>query len=175
MKEIKVDFKKFDYGKFEQDMLNFAEEIVDPHYAVAWIEDIGDAANYDSQDESERNYLDELQKDGKLLYFSFSDTNVGEPISCANGERYLLNADEFDQNEEDDDEYKSVHISYSDFGIGEGDTIGYLLKLNNGILTINSAYNFGGACTAPPPSITIEGCDIFDKPMEEYIRRYINN
>jgi len=90
-----------------------------------------------------------------MIYFAFSNTNIGEPINCADGKEYEIDED-------------------SDFWLGEADTVGYLLQYNNGDLIINSAVNAAGACTAPTPSLDIRlNCDVFDKPMEEFIQGFI--
>lgn len=135
-------------------MLKFAEEIMDPAYSVAWVRNSGDIPQYD-EDKDERDYLAELKEEGKMLYFTFSNTNVGDPINCADGKEYEIDED-------------------SDFCLGEADTVGYLIRYDNGDLIINSAVNASGACVAPPPSIDLEAdCDVFDEPMAKFIRKFI--
>ena len=135
-------------------MEEFAGEIMDVCYAFPWIEKLGDIPEFD-EDKEKRYYIFELKEEGKMLYFTFSNTNIGEPINCADGQEYEIDEE-------------------SDFYIGEGDTVGYLMYYKNGDLIINSAVDAAGACTAPPPSLDIElNCDVFDKPMEKFIQGFI--
>lgn len=155
MKEIIVPIEKFDFQRFEDKSIEFAKQVLDTDYAVAWVEKSGDIPEY------EINYLDrssllEALNQGKALFFMFTNTNTGDSINCVDGEGYEIDEE-------------------SDFCLGDADCVGYLLQIKNGVLTINSAVNSGGACTFPPPSLDIEiNCDVFDKPMEKFIKRFIN-
>jgi hypothetical protein len=154
MKEIIVPFEKFNFNGFVKEMLVFASEIMNPAYSVAWVYESGDFPEYD-EDKEDRDYITELKEEGKCLYFTFSNVNIGDPINCADGNEYEIDED-------------------SDFCIGDVDTVGYLLQYKDGDLIINSAINAGGACTAPPPSVDIVlDCDVFNEPMERFIRKFI--
>ena len=154
MEKIIIPFEKFKFKTFIEKMLEFAEEITDIIYAVPWVMESGDMPEYD-EDKMERNYLTELRQEKKCLYLAFSNTNTQEPINCADGKEYEL-----------EENYN--------FCLGEADTVGYLLKFENGYLIINSAVNAAGACIAPPPSIDIEQkCYAFDSPLQEFIKEFI--
>ena len=154
MKELRVSFEKFDFNGFVNEMYEFACEIMDPSYAVPWVNESGDIPEYD-EDKDDRDLLLELKAEGKQLYFTFSNVGIEESINCADGEEYEIDED-------------------SNFGLGEADTVGYLLKLYDGELIINSARNSAGGCMFPPPSIHIEeDCDVFDEPMEKFIKKFI--
>jgi len=154
METITIPFKQFRFNDFMRRMLEFSKEITDIAYAVPWVMDPGDIPEYD-EDNIGRNYLTELKEEKKYLYLAFSSTNIGEPIHCADKKEYEI-----------DDNFN--------FCLGEADTVGYLLKFENGDLIINSAINAAGACTAPPPSIDIEKkCYIFDNPIQKFISEFI--
>ncbi|MGV8984380.1 hypothetical protein [Clostridium sp.] len=154
MKEIQIPYKKFNITEFMEKMEVFTGEVMNVCYAFPWVEVSGDIPDFD-EDKEERDYISELKDEGKLLYFTFSNTNIGEPINCADGEEYEIDED-------------------SNFCLGDADTVGYLLQYKNGDLIINSAVNAAGACTATPPSLDIElNCDVVDKPMEEFIQGFI--
>jgi hypothetical protein len=154
MNEIRLSFEKFRFNEFVEKMLEFAGEVMDPAYAVPWVHGVGDIPEYD-EDKEERDFLTELKEEGKHLYFNFSNSNIGEPINCADGKEYEIDED-------------------SNFCLGEADSVGYLLQYQEGEIIINSALNAAGACVAPPPSIDLEkDCDVFDKPMEKFIKKFI--
>lgn len=154
MKEIRLSFEKFMFNEFVEKMFEFACEIMESSYAVPWVYKVGDIPEYD-EEKDERDYVTELKEEGKQLYFAFSNINIGDPINCADGKEYEIDEE-------------------SRFCLGDTDTVGYLLKYHDGELIINSAVNAGGACVAPPPSIDLEkDCDVFDKPMEKFIKKFI--
>lgn len=153
MKEIIVSIDKFNFNKFVERSIEFAEEIVSPGYAIACIENPGDMPEYEINYEN-KDELIRLINNGKSLFFMFSSNNIGEPINCANGEEY--------------------DIENSDICLGEADCVGFLIQKKEEVFVINSAINAGGGCPAPAPSVDIEiDCDIFDKPMEEFIKKFV--
>lgn len=95
--------------------------------------------------------------DGQRLYFPFSFTNIGEPIECADG-----NVVELDDK------------GNSEIGLGDSDTVGFLLKLEEDSFMIETAAHSGGCC-APPHGDYVEAgnCGEFDKPMEGFIGAFI--
>ena len=155
MKEIIVPIHKFDFKGFAAKSIEFAEQYIDPDYAVAWVDEPGDIPEY-VNDYENKDALLELLIEGKVLFIMFSDSNIGDSIACADSNEYVIDED-------------------SDFCLGDTDCVGYLLQSKDSVLTINSAINASGACTAPPPSVDIENdCDVFDKPLEDYIKKYID-
>jgi len=155
MKEVIINKDKFKFNDFTASILEFLKSWgmeVHPSYAIAMVEEPGDAPEY-GPEEGRNNFLDELSA-GNYLFFPFSTSNLDEPISCANGKAYKLDEE-------------------SDFVIGDIDCVGFLIKLDNGNFIINSAVNAGGACMAPPPSVDITDCDIFDKPMKNYLNNFM--
>ncbi|MGV8984381.1 hypothetical protein [Clostridium sp.] len=154
MNKISIRFDKFNFKVFVDDMVTFAAKIMDYDYLVAWVDREGGYPQYNDENQ-ERDYLTELKKEGKMLYFYFSDVNTEDPIKCADGCEYEIDR-------------------HSRFGLGHSDTVGYLLNYKEGELSINSAINFGESGPGPFPSINIrEDCDVFDEPMERFILKFI--
>ena len=160
MKEKKVNLEKFDLQSFTSATLKFlttqVSEEVDPSFAIVTVTAPGGIPEF-GPEKGRSNFLEEL-KSGLLLFFPFSSSNVGDPIPCADGNSYEIDSD-----------------LDSDFTLGDTDCVGFLLSLKDNTLHINSACHAGGCCVAPPPSVDIESCDIFDAPMEQFICKFIQS
>jgi len=158
VKQIKIAIDKFDFEDFQKEVIGFlAGQVspdVHPSWAVVGIDAPGDEPEY-GPEEGRSSFLDELNA-GRYLFFPFSSSNACGPIDCADGEC---------REYEDSEETEAI--------IGDVDCVGFLLKLKEGILYIDSAIHAGGSCPAPPPSVDISDCDIFEDGMKEFIRRFI--
>jgi hypothetical protein len=120
---------------------------------VAYIDDSNDVPEH--MGFMEKGEIFELLNDNKLVFIFFSESNIGEPVACADGRSYEI-----------DDEL--------DFCMGEDECVGFLFQKDGDDLIIHSAMHTGGACVWPPPTVFIEpDCSIFDQPMEAYLQRYI--
>lgn len=182
MKGIKIDLEKFDLHGLVKYTLDFLQDYLPPGYAIPWIYNLGDKPVYYKNeadpDAIGRDYYNELVNEEKLLYFDFSESNLGMPVICADGYAYLLD-DELDENEEDKLKEYNRGGGYNQekyFSMGDSENLGYLLKYHDGELTIWSARHSGGGCLVPPPSIDVEEyCGIFDEPMYKFINKFIRN
>jgi hypothetical protein len=117
--------------------------------------------------------LNEMKEFGAVLFFPFSESNIGEPIKCADGNQYIVPADcedDCDNTELECSECSRQHER--DFCMGDTDCVGYLVSLKEGIITIDSAMYYSGSCTFPPSSDLKEDCYIFDQPMTEFLNRF---
>jgi len=156
MKQREVAIEKFNMDGFTKAILEFLGEEVSPEVHPSWaivrVAAPGGIPEY-GPEEGRSNFMEELEA-GHLLFFSFSSSNMGEPIRCADGQ------------------YREIDEE-SDFCIGQTDCVGFLFQLKEGVLYINSAVDAGGACVAPPPSVDIQGCDVFDAGMEAFIDSFI--
>jgi hypothetical protein len=165
--ELSVPLDKFDFDGMVKKTLTFAKDsLASPYFAIPWTVGQKGAPHYGKDEEEEidfdnipektdRDLYNELTNEGKSLFFTFTASNVGEPIECADGKTY--------GNEDEDEE----------LGIGEGDCYGFLLKSDNGMLKVFSASSFGGECMRGPEIETVEDCGIFEKPMEKFIGKFI--
>ena len=156
MKEKTVDLEKFDLHSFISTILKFlsnqVSETVDPSFAIVTVNAPGGIPEF-GPEKGRSNFLEEL-KSGLHLFFPFSSSNDGDPIPCADENSYKLDSE-------------------ADLTLGYTDCVGFLLSLNGNTLHINSACHAAGCCIAPPPSVDIEDCDIFDDPMDEFICQFI--
>lgn len=155
MKEICVPIEKFNFNKFVDDYIKFAPEVVDTDYAIAIIENSGDAPEFVEDFEDKKELLN-LFNQGKELFFMFTDVNAGQgDIVCADGNEVKIDED-------------------SDFSlIGEVDCAGFLISKKNEEFTINSAIHYGGFVPGGKESVDIEmDCNIFDVPMKKYIESF---
>jgi hypothetical protein len=168
--DISVPLDKFDFDGMVKKTLTFAKDnLASPYFAIPWTVGHKGAPHYgkdgeeetdfdDIPEEADRDFYNELTGEGKSLFFTFTASNVGEPVECADGKAYG------NDNGDNEDE---------ELGIGEGDCYGFLLRYDNGMLTVFSASSFGGECMRGPEIETVEDCGIFEKPMEKFIKKYI--
>ena len=156
MKRITVPREEFDFAGFTRAILRFLQKNVPnwipSSYGVARVEHPGGIPE-DGPGTGPDDFIAELRT-GSLLFFPFSASNVGEPIPCADGRSRKLPED-------------------AEFVIGEVDCVGYLVKLTRSRFQIDSAIHAGGACPAPPPSVDVADCGIFDVPMENFVRKFV--
>jgi hypothetical protein len=89
MKELKMRVTDFDLAGFIDELVGFLEMNGLSKTAIAWLSDYEDIPEA-GPDWPDRNYRKELQREGRILYFPFSDINTGEPVCCADGHEYLL-------------------------------------------------------------------------------------
>ena len=121
---------------------------------------------------------------GEYLYANFSDCGIEQPwIYCIDGGEYLLLDDEdaedyFEGEEEKPEGFVSTNGIYLD----EYSSLGYLLKLENDVVTIQAvryslAMNgFVGPCGIGSTEGVemLENTGVFDEPMREYVKGFIN-
>lgn len=172
MKKIEIFYEKLDFKSLVGATLEFAGKYFKSYFAIPWIYEVGDSPVYGKDEDDcigsyenipehiDRDFMDELTNEGKLLFFTFSTNNIGEPVECANGMSYEIDEDD---------------VLNDDFYFGDTECLGYLFKYNSGILTIQSAVNSSGACMCPSSISIQENCGVFDDPMYEYIKTFIKN
>ena len=154
MKAMEIEESKLHFDEFSCEIIEFLKtqvsEEVHPSSGILIVDEQGRAQQ--GPDEGHSNFL-EVWKAGFQLFFPFSCPDCGEPNECADGKVREVSEE-------------------SDFGF---DCVGFLVKVENGRFIINSAVNRGGMCMPPtPPSVVISDCDVFDEPMEVFIRSFIS-
>lgn len=103
MIDITVNFDDFDIERLIDSTLKFAEKNFPPYFAIPWVEEVGDSPTYSKTVEeeenieyknlpvnSDRNYVSELMNEKKMVFFTFSNSNQGDPVGCADGKEYHL-------------------------------------------------------------------------------------
>ncbi|TCL58285.1 hypothetical protein EDC14_104321 [Hydrogenispora ethanolica] len=106
----------------------------------------------------ERDLAAELLEEGRSLYFPFSDTNTGEAVPCADGQRYRFPVVETDETE-------------LNFCAAELESIGFLVAVARDELRIEQAVMSGGALSPAEPA-DWSGLAL-DEAMERFIRKFI--
>lgn len=151
-----VTLDKFGLGDFIQSNLGFYKTVLNEGINPTDIvqELTGNEGQVrDIQENETRDLESELLKDNKSLFFPFSDIGMTDSIRCANGNSYEISEE-------------------SEFCIGDNEQAGLVVNVNNDTITFESAV-FSGGFYPSPPSIDICDCDVFDKPMQDYVESFV--
>ena len=186
MKEMKMPVQKFDVEGFVTDILKFlkSQEIGgdEPDVVIAEVEEDGSTPDW-GESIPNRNIIRELLEEEKALFFTFSNTNSGEPIPCADGKTYQIDydeedCDEVDEGNEETDEAEEEEDDSAEYslGLGEGEVVGYVLKVSQGELSIQTVVHGPGMMCFDAPSVEeIEDAGPFEQGMTEYLKRFIRD
>lgn len=163
MKEIRMPVEWFNLqGLLEQTVQFLKEQVspgVDPTFGIVWVQNPGEVPIFGP--EEGWDVLAAIQE-GKHVFFPFAHYYDDGILTCADGENYDLEIDK------ESDEHQ--------FYIGMEDAAGYIIRVQDGYVTVNPAIDAGGACTAPPPSVEL--CDDLgplEVPMTKYIAQFIKS
>ena len=155
-----ASFKMDDFmGAITEHLKSVIGEGADPQSAICVVEEDGRTPNWGEED-PDRDILEDI-KEGKKVFFPFSDCGAAEPISCADGTEISNEWDEDDESEEE-----------CDIPIGEADVVGFLLWKNKDELSIDFGIHFGGSCSHPPCAEIYE-TGVFEDLMKKFIGRFI--
>lgn len=118
------------------------------------------AMGEDFELENTLEYLKE--NENNYVFVNFSDVNIGEPIGCMDGNSY--------GNDEDDEETGAEMLD-------DSSTFGYIIQYKDESYIINSGiYSLSLINCMIPPSESVEpveNCLLFDKPLEQYLDKFI--
>lgn len=173
MEQLKMPVEDFNLEKFVETTLEFLKGIINPEVDPTCVIDVHDSEkDVPEVDVTERrDVINEMKEFGAILFFPFSEPNVGDPIKCADGNEYILPTDCADDC--DNPESECSDEVDDNFCMGDTDNVGYLVGVRGGVLTIDSAMYYSGSCTFPSSSDLKEDCYIFDQPMTEFVNRFI--
>ena len=162
VKELKMPVEKFDAEGFVADIMNFlkSQQIGgdESEVVIAEVEEDGATPKWGDTIPG-RNIVKELLQDEKALFFTFSGTDDGDPVPCADGKSYQVSY------EEDDEVFECL---------GEGEVVGYVLKVSQGELSIKSVIHGPGVTCCQAPSVSyIEDAGPFEQAMTDYVKRLI--
>lgn len=166
MNEIRVPLNQFRLPRFLDAILTFVGQYIvedgDPVIALA---DECHCLDYDGAEDST---YEALLDEGKTLFCPFSTANDGDSIPCADGQAYLLDEEEFD---EDD-----LEVEEETFWYGEESFLGLLVKKDGPDLVFQPAQFSMGMCTPPMPDSAdpISDCGIFEQPITIFIKRFVD-
>jgi hypothetical protein len=181
MQQIKITAEDFDLEKFVETSIEFLKTMVDPQFDPTVAIDIHDTEKEVPEVDNtvRRDLIKEMKEFGAVLFFPFSENNMGEPIKCADGNEYILPKDCADDCGHPDldcskcpEQHERDEVN-EDFCMGDTDCVGYLVSLREVIITIDSAMYYSGSCTFPSSSDLQEDCYIFDEPMYEFAKSFI--
>lgn len=114
---------------------------------------------------------------GEYLYANFSNCGIEQPwISCIDGGEYLLlNDAEAEYYFEDEEEEKPEgFVCTNGICLGESSSLGYLLKLENDVVTIQAArYSLPCFFGSNEDVEVLENAGVFGEPMREYVKGFI--
>ncbi len=106
--------------------------------------------------------LKALREEGKKVFFPFAYADVDGTLNCADGNTYRPASGHQDSPEE--------------LFVGLEDSVGYLVQVQDGTVTIDSAIHAGGGCPGPAPRVDLyPDCGVLDGPMENFIRGFIRD
>lgn len=165
MDQREVPISSFDLDGFTKVILDFHADgdcgpipappgEIHPSAHIVKLDTTGHFDNF-GPDEGRSNFLEELES-GHPLYFPFTHFGGDCPLDCADGQS--LEEDDYDEDDED-----------TPFVDG---SIGFVIALKDGVLSIDSASMGMGLCNFPP-IMTIEGFGAADAAMEAFIDRFI--
>lgn len=185
--KLQLSLSQINLRSFLEESIEKGKEIMTPPvFAVEQLEDCwsDDLELYPYEYLSER-----LLQDGQYLYANFSESGMEREISCIDGNTYYLItqedyeyeleelATEDDADNEEIDFLKDVK-PVQDLYLGETDAIGYVLKYDNNILTVQSGifYLHGKHIVGPTSTTEIElkeNVELFEEPMQAYVAQYL--
>jgi hypothetical protein len=160
----------FDVEGFITETMRYLDERVNyPTLAITWVEAPGSCPN----DETDENwdFRSKLLREGVYLFFPFAITDMEGSFDCADGQSYRhasFGIEEVDEGEEES-EYED-EIDESPFG---DDVIGYLIKVEDETITLNSSICAICGCCPPPTVDLLPDGDFLEEPLVGFIKRFI--
>lgn len=164
MNEMKVDFNSFNFNGLIDELYSFAEGKFNPNYCAGWLDEAGESPEFCEEKDVEtvkRTCYAKLVDENKLIFCFFGTPYNYDPVECADGKQYEIA-------EEDNEEFEENKP-----GLFFNESPGYLLRIDGGKLIIYSAAYFMGGHMIPQAVNIRESIGVFEKPMEEFIKKFI--
>jgi|LSQX01.3.fsa_nt_gb hypothetical protein len=174
MREYVIRLEDYDLLGFIDAMIAFARTIVSeeleptstifevfPDKKVKW-----------DLEEGPRDVKTELLEEQKTLFFPFTNVGVDDWVRCADGNEYCKSY--FDYEDELDEELSEAEIEALEFHLGDTELIGYLVRVQDGRLTIKPALFSSGMCMPPcsPSADEDVKLGVLSKPMEMFVKKF---
>ncbi|NLW47888.1 MAG: hypothetical protein GXY86_11200 [Firmicutes bacterium] len=160
MGEIKIDLNRFDLMGFMGVIFNFLR-LKEIWPEVVYFSEDGEPLKLEA-DAINRDSIQELLFQGKIIFLPFSDINVGEPIPCADGGQYLIiGSDEFDE---------EVGVSANEIEL-----VGFLIRVSEAVLEICPAVFRGGEYETVNLMELEEDLKEFSEPMDRFVNKFVKN
>ncbi|UQD52222.1 hypothetical protein C0971_09465 [Bacillus methanolicus] len=185
MKKLTFSLEQFDLKKFLEETSKHGKNILNvPVFAVENIEEFDFDVCVEEYENSSIDVFYQELLNGKYLFASFCDCGVNYPdVACIDGNVYQT-IEEVEEEDYFDDGAPADFVFTNKIKLGEESNIGYLLKYENGQLTIHKAQFYMdaaggiGPCstrhlTAFSAIVIIEDVEVFEKPMQNYLHNFI--
>jgi len=171
---MRADIKQFNFQAFEKNVKKFMKTLCDDPYDCMCLMDKPDGYPLDIRELYENaalNIKKMILEEGRNVFLPFSSGNYGDPIACADGKEYEI-PEEDDEDEEENNKEKIEDDYY--FSFGDIECLGFLMYRENDVLIVRSALLSSGLCMGPGSSVSlVEKCGVFEKPMIDYINKFI--
>ncbi len=164
MKEISVPLENFDLDGFINRTIDFLKtqtsEEIDPSAAITWVESPGLGPH--DEDEQGWDFKAKLLEGEVFILFPFAPPGDSVELYCADGKSYNLSSD-------DDEHEEGIYVdTFFDA------TIGYLVRVDNGTISFNSAIcPIAGGCGPPARVNLYPDCGVLEQPMTEFIQGFV--
>jgi hypothetical protein len=181
MKKLTLSIEEFKLKEFLEETLNEGKAFISvPVFLVDNIEKFDFDTCFDEYEETNVEELHEDFTSGKYLFAAFSDCGVNYPdVACIDGEVYQT-IERSEVEEYFDEEGAPADFVFTDkLYLGEISSLGYLLKIHDNQVTIQSAQFYVDAMGTGGPVATYsrieirEDVEVFEEPMQEYINKFI--
>ena len=166
MQDINVPLKNFDLDGFINKTMDFlkaqASEDLDPSGSIYWVESPGRCPH----DEGEKgwDFRSKLLEGKVFLFFPFGFSDLEGSFDCADGNSYRDSSGDVGYVENEEETEKC--------SFGDG-IIGYLVRVNDGSISIRAAICALAVCLPPPTVDLITDCGVFEQPMTEFIQAFV--
>jgi hypothetical protein len=162
MKEISIPLEYFNMDPFVDKTIDFIKSRIypgtNPICEIVCVEQPGDVPISDLKTEWEVRAS--LNEGMRSFFFTFAYADEDGLLVCADGKSYRSG---------DDDEDSEDGIL-----IGMEDSLGYLVKVENGLVIINTAIHAGGAFPGPLSSVElVKDCYVLEAPMAKFIGTFV--
>lgn len=163
MEQLTVSLENFDLEGFMDTLIDFEEDqFVDPFSSVYIVGKLGDQPV--SIDLSRSSVFEQMARENKLVFFSFTAPCVDRFVECMDGGVY----ESIPETGNELDDFKNRSYA-SDLHY-----VGYLIGIREGNLIIDSALFFAGTFINDPEIQLLKHAGILDKPMGHFITDFID-
>lgn len=163
MKESRISLERFDLEGFIDTLVDFEEDqFVDPFSSVYVVGTLGDQPV--SIDLSKSSVFEQMAREGKLVFFSFTAPSVDRFVECMDGGVYESPFETGNELEDFKNRFYPSNLHY----------VGYLMGIEDGDLVINSALFFAGTFINDPDLSMLKHAGILEEPLADFIKEFMD-
>jgi hypothetical protein len=161
MKEYRISLENFDLEGFIETLVDFEEDqFVDPFSSVYVVGRLGDQPV--AIDLSRSSVFEQMAREGKLVFFSFTAPSVDRFVECMDGGVYESLPETGNELEDLRNRFYPSNLHY----------VGYLMGIDNGQLVVNSALFFAGTFINDPEITLLSHAGILEEPLAAFITEF---